>query len=81
MQLMRHVLCCTTSQVCMPRLLCCRLHCRYCAGRDLAACLGLKVSGSSRRLFGWYSRGRKVAMNIAAAVNFLHSRGIVHFDM
>lgn len=65
----------------MLRLLRCRLGRRYCAGRDLAACLGLKVAGSSRRLFGWYSRGRKVAMNIAAAVNFLHSRGIVHFDM
>ncbi|PRW39194.1 serine threonine- kinase [Chlorella sorokiniana] len=53
----------------------------YCAGRDLAACLGLKVAGSSRRLFSWYYKGRNVAANIAAAVNFLHSRAIVHFDI
>ena len=81
MQLVRRMLCCTTSQRACRACCAVALGRRYCAGRDLAACLGLKLAGSSRRLFGWYSRGRKVAMNIAAAVNFLHSRGIVHFDM
>jgi hypothetical protein len=53
----------------------------YCAGRDLTSCLQLKSSGSSRRLFGWYGRGRKIAVDVAAALNFLHSRGIVHMDI
>ncbi|KAL6772225.1 hypothetical protein ACKKBG_A29430 [Auxenochlorella protothecoides x Auxenochlorella symbiontica] len=33
------------------------------------------------RIFGWWGRGRKVALDIARGLHFLHSRSIVHLDL
>ncbi|KAL4419965.1 hypothetical protein ABPG75_007063 [Micractinium tetrahymenae] len=53
----------------------------YCSGRDLHSALQLRIAGTQRRLFGWYARGRHVAVDIAKALNFLHSKGCVHMDI
>ena len=38
----------------------------FCAGRDLHSALGVKKQGGrGERLFGWYSRGRQVALDVA----------------
>lgn len=33
------------------------------------------------RIFGWYGRGRKVLLDVARGLHFLHSRSIVHLDL
>ncbi|KAL4420111.1 hypothetical protein ABPG77_000282, partial [Micractinium sp. CCAP 211/92] len=53
----------------------------YCSGRDLHSAMQLRISGTQRRLFGWYARGRHVAVDIAKGLNFLHSKGCVHMDI
>lgn len=45
----------------------------YCEGRDLHSALQLQSAGGRDRVFGWYRRGRSVAVNVAAALNYLHS--------
>lgn len=37
----------------------------YCAGRDLQSALGVTRQSGRGRLFGWYSRGRHVALDVA----------------
>lgn len=44
------------------------------AGRDLHSALELKAAGTQQRLFGWSRRGRRVAYDIAKALNYLHSK-------
>lgn len=51
------------------------------AGRDLHSALQLTATGSSERLFGWRRRGRRVAYEVAKALNYLHSRGVSHMDV
>ncbi|KAL4439257.1 hypothetical protein ABPG77_004159 [Micractinium sp. CCAP 211/92] len=54
----------------------------YCPGRDLMGLLQAQTSdGSGRRLFGWWRRGRHVALHLARALAHLHSLGIVHMDV
>ncbi|PRW33966.1 serine threonine- kinase receptor R831 [Chlorella sorokiniana] len=53
----------------------------HCSGRDLHSGLQLKAFGTEERLFSWYRKGRRVALDTAKALNFLHSRSIVHFDI
>ncbi|PSC67771.1 Serine threonine-kinase CTR1 [Micractinium conductrix] len=53
----------------------------YAEGRDLQAALQLLERGSGERLFGWWRRGRKVALEVAKAVNYLHNQSIVHMDI
>ncbi|KAL4452702.1 hypothetical protein ABPG75_008364 [Micractinium tetrahymenae] len=53
----------------------------YCGGRDLMQALELKVAGSGQRVFSWHNRGRRIAYDVAKALNFLHARGIVHLDV
>ncbi|KAL4452700.1 hypothetical protein ABPG75_008362 [Micractinium tetrahymenae] len=52
----------------------------YCGGRDLMQALELKVAGGER-VFTWHNRGRRIAYDVANALNFLHARGIVHLDV
>ena len=33
------------------------------------------------RLFSWRRRGRRVAYDVAKALNYLHSKGVVHMDV
>ena len=33
------------------------------------------------RIFGWHGRGRKVLLDVARGLHFLHSRSIVHLDL
>ncbi|PRW57729.1 Serine threonine- kinase CTR1 [Chlorella sorokiniana] len=53
----------------------------YCQGRDLHAALDVLALGTQERLFGWHRRGKRVALEVAKALNFLHSKGIVHLDV
>ncbi|PRW45638.1 serine threonine- kinase receptor R831 [Chlorella sorokiniana] len=53
----------------------------FAEGRDLHAALQVKASGSDQRLFGWQRRGRRVAFELAKAVNYLHSKDVIHFDL
>jgi tRNA A-37 threonylcarbamoyl transferase component Bud32 len=54
----------------------------FCAGRDLHSALAVKKQGGrGERLFGWYVRGKQVALDVAKALNYLHSRSIVHLDI
>lgn len=52
-----------------------------CEGRDLYSALQLKARGSEARLFSWRRRGRRVALETARALNYLHGRGVVHLDV
>jgi serine/threonine protein kinase len=52
-----------------------------CEGRDLHSVLALTAAGSAYRLFGWYRRGRRVALEVARALNYLHSKNVVHMDI
>lgn len=52
-----------------------------CEGRDLHSALQVTVAGSSERLFSWRRRGRRVALEVARALNYLHSRGVAHMDV
>ena len=45
-----------------------------CAGRDLHSALQLTAAGSGERVFGWHRRGRRVAYEVARALNYLHSK-------
>ena len=52
------------------------------AGRDLHGALELMAAGKVKeRLFGWQRRGRRVAYDVAKALNYLHSKGVVHMDV
>lgn len=53
----------------------------YAEGRDLHSALELHAAGTQQRLFGWSRRGRRVAYDIAKALNYLHSKGVVHMDI
>ena len=52
-----------------------------CEGRDLHSALQVTVAGSSERLFSWRRRGRRAALEVARALNYLHSRGVAHMDV
>ncbi|PSC72792.1 Serine threonine-kinase CTR1 [Micractinium conductrix] len=39
------------------------------------------VDADGRRVFGWYQRGRTVALDVACALNYLHSSTYTHFDV
>lgn len=52
-----------------------------CEGRDLHSALQVTAAGSTERLFSWGRRGRRVALEVARALNYLHSRGMVHMDV
>lgn len=45
----------------------------YCDGRDLHKALQLRSATRGDRAFGWYGRGRRVALDVAKALNYLHS--------
>ena len=47
------------------------------AGRDLGSVLRLR-GGAGQRVFGWQRHGCRVAYEVSKALNYLHSRGIVH---
>ena len=50
----------------------------YCEGRDLHAALDVLARGSQDRLFGWYRRGKRIAVEVARAINYLHSKNVIH---
>ncbi|KAL4457658.1 hypothetical protein ABPG75_012523 [Micractinium tetrahymenae] len=40
-----------------------------------------ELDAEGRRVFGWHQRGRKVALDVACALNYLHSSTYTHFDV
>jgi len=50
-------------------------HCSH-AGRDLGSVLQLRSSRTHERIFGWHRSGRRVAVEVARAINWLHSKVI-----
>jgi serine/threonine protein kinase len=52
-----------------------------CEGRDLQSALQLTATATRERLFGWRGRGRRVAYEVAKAVNYLHTKGVTHMDI
>lgn len=51
-----------------------------CEGLDLLSSLQL-CDADIGRLFGWRNRGRRVALELAQALAYLHSQGICHLDV
>ena len=49
-------------------------------GRDLFSALNLRDK-SGERVFSWYKRGKRVALDVASALAFLHARKVMHFDV
>ncbi|PSC76263.1 dynamin-related 4C-like [Micractinium conductrix] len=49
-------------------------------GRDLQGRLQQPTKAGAR-LFGWWARGRTVALDIARALHYLHSAKLTHFDL
>lgn len=35
---------------------------------------------TQHRLFGWYARGKRVALDVARGIHYLHSLHLTHFD-
>lgn len=52
-----------------------------CEGRDLHSALQVMAADGGERLFAWARRGRRTALEVARALSYLHSRGIVHMDV
>jgi hypothetical protein len=45
-------------------------------GRDLGHVLPMPARGGrGGRLFGWYNRGQRVALQVASGLTYLHGRG------
>ncbi|KAI3434591.1 hypothetical protein D9Q98_002660 [Chlorella vulgaris] len=40
-----------------------------------------EVDAAGRRTFSWYQRGRRVALDVALALNYLHTSSYTHFDV
>ncbi|KAL4442935.1 hypothetical protein ABPG77_008426 [Micractinium sp. CCAP 211/92] len=40
-----------------------------------------ELDDHGRRVFGWHQRGRRVALDVACALNYLHSATYTHFDV
>ena len=49
-------------------------------GKDLFSAVKLR-DRSGERVFGWGRRGKRVALDVASALAFLHSRRVMHFDV
>ncbi|KAL4421859.1 hypothetical protein ABPG77_001341 [Micractinium sp. CCAP 211/92] len=49
-------------------------------GRDLFSMLPAKDK-SGVRAFSWYKRGKRVALDVAAALAYLHNKRVMHFDI
>ncbi|KAI7836687.1 hypothetical protein COHA_009463 [Chlorella ohadii] len=49
--------------------------------RDLHSALQVTAAGTSERLFAWQRRGRRVAHEVARALNYLHSKNVIHLDI
>jgi serine/threonine protein kinase len=46
----------------------------FCEGRDLHSALQLRTARTGERIFGWRRSGRRVALEVARALNYLHSK-------
>ncbi|KAL4431314.1 hypothetical protein ABPG75_006570 [Micractinium tetrahymenae] len=52
-----------------------------CEGHDLYRALQLRSKTTGARLFGWRQQGKRVALQVAQALAYLHRRGIMHCDI
>lgn len=50
-------------------------------GGDLRARNAERDPATGARLFGWYQRGRRVALDVACALLYLHTSSYTHFDI
>lgn len=49
-------------------------------GGDLYHRLLTVNKNTQHRLFGWYARGKRVALDVARGIHYLHSLHLTHFD-
>lgn len=64
----------------LPLLTHCGLALPLPAGRDLHSALGVTAAGGTHRLFSWHRRGRRVALELVKAINYLHSKVAAGLD-
>lgn len=50
-------------------------------GGSLYKLLGARSKTSKQRVFGWYQRGKHVALDVACGIHYLHSLKLIHFDI
>jgi serine/threonine protein kinase len=53
----------------------------YMGGGDLHEALRISGPDGSGRLFGWYKKGRRIALQVAVGLAVLHKHRIVHMDL
>ncbi|KAI7841339.1 hypothetical protein COHA_004957 [Chlorella ohadii] len=53
----------------------------YAPGRDLDSCMHACNRQTNARVLGWYNRGRRVALDIATGLAYLHQRRVLHLDL
>ncbi|GAB4816844.1 hypothetical protein N2152v2_003890 [Parachlorella kessleri] len=50
-------------------------------GRDLHSVLGVRNKTNKQRTFSWYNRGKRVLVDVAMGLYYLHREGCTHFDI
>jgi serine/threonine protein kinase len=51
------------------------------SGGDLWCAMRADVERPEGRRFGWYNRGRQVALQVASGLLYLHQQNVVHMDL
>ncbi|KAL4438479.1 hypothetical protein ABPG77_000127 [Micractinium sp. CCAP 211/92] len=52
-----------------------------CEGHDLYRALQLRSAATGSRLFGWRQHGKRVALQVAQALAYLHRKNVMHCDI
>ena len=53
----------------------------YCEGRDLYTALPMISRATGQRAFCWQQRGKRVLLDVARGLHYLHRRHLTHFDI
>lgn len=51
------------------------------SGHDLYRALQLRSAATGSRLFGWRQHGKRVALQVAQALAYLHRKNVMHCDI
>lgn len=55
--------------------------CAPATGHDLYRALQLRSAATGARLFGWRHHGKRVALQVAQALSYLHRKNVMHCDI